>query len=244
MVIGGLLFYTMPWFESQPSNAYILHKYSTGLYPVHLTEAAALLDLDLSDGKIHHQQCHVLPSNGVVPVRHSTSSSSSCKEAGVRVQLQCLVQHRDKDNKGKPELLTKIAEEKDGNVLVGAGSHGVGRVAGGGSPGCQHCCHNQGRAVGCLFGNTGHVQVNVTSAPDCQDIVVTDGPSEGTFSNHSDLSYGKGHHGGHHGGHHKKKKSKNDVRIDLFDPPSQEKESTATVSYESDLYINLCEAQV
>ena len=100
MLLGGLLFYAMPFFERHPSNHYVLQKYSTGLYPSHVTEAAALLDMEPIHGKNHPQhQCHLSPGNGIVPFGgHSNSSNSSSKaEPGVRVQLQCLVTHKERE---------------------------------------------------------------------------------------------------------------------------------------------------
>ncbi|BFZ09253.1 hypothetical protein BsWGS_12292 [Bradybaena similaris] len=226
MILGGLLFYIMPIFERHPSNNEILQKHSSCLYNPAMTEAAALLDIDFSEGALSGKN-HQVANNGHTPLKnskHSSSSSSNGKgDGGVRVQLQCFVQHKDRD-KPKQAVLTKIAEEKDG--FRSNGSTG-------------ECCKKGG--TGCGLANQ-TVELSVTKADYPEPTV--EGPSENLFFNHADKP-GKDTCGAT--GYEKlesKKSKKNDVRIDLFDPPSQEKESTATVSYDSDLYINLCEAQV
>ena len=51
MIIGGLLFYAMPIFERHVSNHAIIQK-QTNVFSGHMSaEAAALLELDLAEGK-------------------------------------------------------------------------------------------------------------------------------------------------------------------------------------------------
>ncbi|CAL1534627.1 unnamed protein product, partial [Lymnaea stagnalis] len=225
MMVGGLLFYAMPFFERHPSNHEVLQKHSSCQYPAHITEAAALLDIDFSEGCPSGKH-NIMTHNGHTPIKlskHSTNSSNSKSDGGgVRVQLQCFVQHKERD-KPKQAVLTKITEEKDGIKSNGSTGEFSKKGGAGGSTSNQ-------------------VELSVTKADYSESM--TDGPSDSTFSNNTDKSSSKDNGDRSYGKLEGKKSKKNDVRIDLFDPPSQEKESTATVSYDSDLYINLCEAQV
>ncbi|GFO28295.1 monocarboxylate transporter 8 [Plakobranchus ocellatus] len=296
MLMGGLLFYAMPWFERHPSNSATLSKHSSrAQYTANMAEAAALLDIDLSEidagcgsakqgraGPLHQQHyhhhlcvhdphnncngCSYASINGSVSAckgsSNGNSSSSSSGGAGavggvccnkpgcgmaevgsVRVQLQCfkepekqLQQQQQVYPKQQQVILTKISEEKDVACGGNCGRSGSGDGNGSGSvstPNDPSC-----RKRVCLSGS--HIELSVTKAD------LSDSPAGNMGGNCSGSpscfrrkdKLGKG---GTSGG---KKASKNEVRIELFDPPSQEKESTATVSYDSDLYINLCEAQV
>ncbi|KAH9525007.1 hypothetical protein Btru_000086 [Bulinus truncatus] len=224
MILGGLLFYIMPFFERHPSNQEVLQKHSSCQYSAHLTEAAALLDIDFSEGCPSGKH-NLVANNGHAPLkitRQSISGSNSKSDAGGgRVQLQCFVQHKERD-RPKQATLTKISEEKDAMKNNGSAAESLKKGGAGNS-------NNQ-------------IELSITKADYSE--YLTDGPSDSTFSNNTEKSSSKENGDQGHGKLESKKSKKNDVRIDLFDPPSQEKESTATVSYDSDLYINLCEAQV
>lgn len=226
MILGGLLFYVMPIFERHPSNNEILQKHSVCLYTSAMTEVAALLDIDFYEGGISDKH-NQLANNGHTPQKNSkqnsSSSSNSKGEGGVRVQLQCFIQHKERDMP-KQAVLTKIAEEKDG--LRSNGSIG-------------DCC-KKGVASSSSANHPFELSVTKAEYPESS----ADGRSDSTFFNSADKSCTDSGGGAGYGKLEGKKSKKSDVRIDLFDPPSQEKESTATVSYDSDLYINLCEAQV
>ncbi|KAK6986506.1 monocarboxylate transporter 2 [Biomphalaria glabrata] len=224
MIVGGLMFYIMPFFERHPSNQEVLQKHSSCQYNAHITEAAALLDIDFSEGcpagKHNHQT-----NNGHAPFKLTRQcipgSNNKTEGGGVRVQLQCFVQHKERE-KPKQATLTKIAEEKDAMKNNGSTTELLKKGGGGNS--------------------SNQIELSITKA-DYSDYL-SDGPSDNNFSNATEKSSSKDNAERGHGKLEGKKSKKNDVRIDLFDPPSQEKESTATVSYDSDLYINLCEAQV
>ncbi|KAK6168903.1 hypothetical protein SNE40_020063 [Patella caerulea] len=201
MIVGGLLFYTMPYFERHPSNQEILQKQNSSC-SAHMSEAAALLDLELSEALTSK------PLNNLQCIMSHSKLKPNCKD-GNKIQLQCYIQHKERE-KPKQLVLSKIAEERDGTRI-------------------NEITHNN-KMADC-----------VTNKNEFSESA-TDGPSDSTFSNNTDKSSSKDSNSVKT--NDSKKSKKNDVRIDLFDPPSQEKESTATVSYDSDLYINLCEAQV
>ncbi|XP_076445013.1 monocarboxylate transporter 2-like [Babylonia areolata] len=221
MVVGGLLFYAMPYFERHPSNHVILQKQSSVSSSNMTAEAAALLELDLTEGgatckNANHAQCVMAnrgPRNeggrgskdGDLGLTQGPGSSQHCKE-------------RER-NGSKASMLSKIAEEKDGSRSCSA----------------EAACG----AASCSRGSNSLERRN--RQQEGADLVA-DGPSDSTFSNTSKTDKSSG--ASSKTVDSSKKSKKNDVRIDYFDPPSQEKESTATVSYDSDLYINLCEAQV
>lgn len=228
MVVGGLLFYAMPYFERHASNHVILQKQSSVSSSNMTAEAAALLELDLTEGgasckTANHVQC-VLANRGP---RNLGGSDGSGKDGGYGggggggggQGGAAGSQNCSKERNGsKTSVLSKIAEEKDGSRSCSAdGACGASSC----SRGCNSLERRE-RLEGC-----------------CD--LGTDGPSDSTFSNTSKADKSSGASSKTVDG---KKSKKNDVRIDYFDPPSQEKESTATVSYDSDLYINLCEAQV
>lgn len=303
MLLGGLLFYTMPWFERHPSNSATLSKHSSrAQYTANMAEAAALLDIDFSEiepgcgsakhgraGHLHHHHhhqhhhhhlcihephhscngCPSFTSNGSVGScgRGSSNGNSSSNSSGtnsgsgamagaccnktcgihesggVRVQLQCfkepdkqLQQQQQVHPKQQQVVLTKINEEKDGSLSgsCGRGGSGEGEILSGISTPVDVSCSKRV----CLSGS--HIELSVTKA-DFSDAVAT---NMGRTCSGSPSCFRRKDKPGKGGGGAGKKGSKNEVRIELFDPPSQEKESTATVSYDSDLYINLCEAQV
>ncbi|KAL8584351.1 hypothetical protein ACOMHN_031971 [Nucella lapillus] len=224
MVVGGLLFYTMPYFERHPSNHVILQKQSSVSSSNMTAEAAALLELDLTEGgatckNANHAQC-VAANRG--PRGSDGSRGSKDGDLGA-AQASGSSQHcKERERNGsKASMLSKIAEEKDGSRSCSADA----------------ACG----AASCSRGS------NSLERQEGEGDLTGDGPSDSTFSGTSRAGERAGGGGcskavdGCGGGG---KTKKNDVRIDYFDPPSQEKESTATVSYDSDLYINLCEAQV
>ncbi|XP_046363830.1 monocarboxylate transporter 13-like [Haliotis cracherodii] len=201
LILGGVLFYAMPVFERHPSNQVIIQKQNSTCC-ANVAEAAALLDLEVSEGVISKPL-----NNAQCTVTHSKMKQNG-KEGG-KIQMQCYLQHKERE-KPKQIVLSKIAEESN-------------------SRGCD------------MAPNSGKVPEYVSNKNEFSEST-TDGPSDSTFSNNTDRSSSKDSNSVKT--NDSKKSKKNDVRVDLFDPPSQEKESTATVSYDSDLYINLCEAQV
>ena len=221
MVVGGLLFYAMPYFERHPSNHVILQKQSSVSSSNMTAEAAALLELDLTEGgatckNANHAQC-VMANRGP---RNEGRSSSKDGGRGL-AQGSGSSQHcKERERNGsKASVLSKITEEKDGSRSCSAD-------AACGAASCSRGSNSLERR---------------TQQEGCVDLT-TDGPSDSTFSSTSKTDKSSG--ASNKTMDSSKKSKKNDVRIDYFDPPSQEKESTATVSYDSDLYINLCEAQV
>ncbi|WAR07131.1 MOT12-like protein [Mya arenaria] len=216
MVVGGLMFYCMPLFERHPSNQDIVQHYQSACSK-NTTEAAALLDLDLTNAMVtkplNNVQFIVSPSR----MKHNHGKDTS------KIQMQCFIQHRDKE-KPKQIVLSRITEEKEGLRLD--------------------------------FNEVSYISTNSKSCSDAsgrrkslsdRDLCFSSGdnngseiPSEGVASHQTDRS--KGSHASR--AECKFRRSSDNVKLEFFDPPSQEKESTATVSYDSDLYINLCEAQV
>jgi len=218
MIVGGLLFYLMPLFERHASNHDIVTRYQSACSK-NTTEAAALLDLDLSNAMVtkplNNVQFIVSPSR----MKHSHGKDSS------KIQMQCFIQHRDKE-KPKQIVLSRITEEKEGLRLD---FNEISYVSTAHSKSCSENSVRQkslsDRDLGCQSGDQNG----------------SDLPSEGHASQQTERS-GRATHGAR--ADCKFRRSSDTVKLELFDPPSQEKESTATVSYDSDLYINLCEAQV
>lgn len=217
MVAGGLLFYSMPYFERHASNHVVLQKQTSTCSSTMTAEAAALLEVDLSDGgagggcKVsNHLHC-VLAPRACRSVGMGKDVGRGCQAPGPQHGKE-----RERNGGGKATVLSRIMEERDAARF---------------SP--DAAC----RAASCSRGSN---SVEQTSAKQENGEPVADGPSDSTFSNKTDKSSGRESSKTSDS----KKSKKTDVRVDFFDPPSQEKESTATVSYDSDLYINLCEAQV
>lgn len=131
--------------------------------------------------------------------------------------MQCFIHHKEKE-KPKQIVLSKITEEKEGLRLD---FNEVSQCSL--SSKTDSSSQNKNDQIPTKF--NGH-----------------EFPSESTHSNHTGKSSSESNSSKSEG--RKLKKNIDNFKIELFDPPSQEKESTATVSYDSDLYINLCEAQV
>nr|KAG5705077.1 hypothetical protein BaRGS_018807 [Batillaria attramentaria] len=220
MVAGGLLFYVMPFFERHSSNHVILQKQSSVSSTNMTAEAAALLELDLSEGgggckAPNHVQC-------VLAMRNARGVGNNGKEGSRGAQASVPQHSKERERNGsKASVLSKIAEEKDGSRCSADATCGAAS--------CSRGSNSLERHVG-RQGEAGEL--------------AADGPSDSTFSSTSKTDKSSGRDSASNKTMDSKKSKKSDVRVDLFDPPSQEKESTATVSYDSDLYINLCEAQV
>ena len=219
MVVGGLLFYSMSIFERHYSNQDIVQKYFNQCSK-NTAEAAALLDLDLTDAMV------TKPLNNVQFIVSPSRMKHSGGKEGSKIQMQCFIQHRDKE-KPKQIVLSRITEEKEGlrldfnEVSTNSGSHKIGSESNSNSKKSS--------------------SDKDSSLPVCENHCA-ELPSESTNSHNTDKSH-KGSNSSR-AEHKKYRRSSDNVKMDYFDPPSQEKESTATVSYDSDLYINLCEAQV
>lgn len=219
MIVGGLMFYFMPLFERHSSNQDIVQRYQSACSK-NTTEAAALLDLDLTNAMVtkplNNVQFIVSPSR----MKHNQGGKDASK-----IQMQCFIQHRDKE-KPKQIVLSRITEEKEGLRLD---FNEISYVSNSNSKSCS-----DGSA------RRKSVSDRELSMPLCENHCA-DIPSESFASHHTEKSY-KGSHVSR--AESKFRRSSDNVKLEFFDPPSQEKESTATVSYDSDLYINLCEAQV
>ncbi|XP_062608852.1 monocarboxylate transporter 12-like isoform X1 [Saccostrea cucullata] len=210
MVLAGLLFFLMPAFEKHKSNSEV-RQMAKNTCSKNSTEAAALLDLDLTDAMV------TKPLNNVQFIVSPARLKHTNKEAG-KFQMQCFIHQKEKE-KPKQIVLSKITEEKEGLRLdFNEVSHG---------------------SVASKQNDSG---VQDKSEADPRKPNVTDFPSDSVQSSNTGKSSSDS--GNSKSESRKLKKNIDNVKIELFDPPSQEKESTATVSYDSDLYINLCEAQV
>ncbi|CAG2205407.1 unnamed protein product [Mytilus edulis] len=216
MVLGGLLFFFMPPLEKHKSNQEVI-QISKQLCSKNTAEATALLDLDLSDAMV------TKPVNNVQFIVSPSRLKHKGKDGG-KIQMQCFIHHRERE-KPKQIILSKITEEKEGLRLD----------------------FNEVSQVSLISKNNDSTLPTRLIKPEKEHSVscghATDCPSDSTNSHHtgkfsSDGCSSKSFEG------RKFKKSTDNVKVELFDPPSQEKESTATISYDSDLYINLCEAQV
>lgn len=216
MIVGGLMFFCMPLFERHRSNLDIVQQYQSACSK-NTTEAAALLDLDLTNAMVtkplNNVQFIVSPSR----MKHSQGGKDTSK-----IQMQCFIQHRDKE-KPKQIVLSRITEEKEGLRLD---FNEISYISN-----SKSCSDSSGKKS---------ASDREASMPLCENHCA-DIPSESVASHHTDKSM-KGSHLSR--GESKFRRSSDNVKLEFFDPPSQEKESTATVSYDSDLYINLCEAQV
>lgn len=214
MVLGGLLFFFMPPLEKHKSNQEAI-QISKQLCSKNTAEATALLDLDLSDAMV------TKPVNNVQFIVSPSRLKHKGKDGG-KIQMQCFIHHRERE-KPKQIILSKITEEKEGLRLDFNEVSQVSLIS----------KNNDSLPTKLIKPERDH-SVNCPHATDC--------PSDSTNSHHtgkySSESSCKSYEG------RKFKKSTDNVKVELFDPPSQEKESTATISYDSDLYINLCEAQV
>ncbi|XP_056014420.1 monocarboxylate transporter 12-like isoform X2 [Ostrea edulis] len=209
MVLAGLLFFLMPAFEKHKSNSEV-RQLAKNTCSKNSTEAAALLDLDLTDAMV------TKPLNNVQFIVSPARLKHTNKDGG-KFQMQCFIHQKEKE-KPKQIVLSKITEEKEGLRLD-----------------FNEVSHSSVSSKN----NDNNVQDKEPVDPRKSNIA--DFPSDSVQSSNagkssSDSSYSKSER--------KLKKNIDNVKIELFDPPSQEKESTATVSYDSDLYINLCEAQV
>lgn len=214
MILGGLLFYLMPFFEKHKSNQEIIQM-AKNACSKNSAEAAALLDIDLTEAMV------TKPLNNVQFIVSPTKLKQNGKESG-KIQMQCYIHHKERD-RPKQILLSKITEEKEGLRLdfneVSHASLSSKTTESGAS----------GKREKELSNSGGH-----NSEPH----------SEGTNCSRTCKSIPENSSSSHSRENKRLKKSRDNVRVELCDPPSQEKESTATVSYDSDLYINLCEAQV
>ncbi|KAL3883690.1 hypothetical protein ACJMK2_029928 [Sinanodonta woodiana] len=216
MLCGGLLFYCMPPFERHFSNHEIIQKQNSTCSK-NSAEAAALLDLDLTDAIV------TKPLNNVQFIVSPSRMKNNCKDGG-KIQMQCFIQHIDKE-KPKQIVLSRITEDKEGLRLDFNEVPNLSSVAKGTDILSNKRDTSEKESSHCLVDN--HV----------------DYPSESTNSHNTDKT-NKASNSSRSSESKKFRRSSDNVKIDYFDPPSQEKESTATVSYDSDLYINLCEAQV
>lgn len=224
MVLGGLLFFFMPMFEKHKSNQEVI-QIAKNTCSKNSAEAAALLDLDLTEAMI------TKPLNNVQFIVSPSRLKQTGKDTG-RIQMQCFIHHKEKE-RPRQILLSKITEEKEGLRLdFNEVSHASLSSKTTDSSSSQ--CHRRERLERAELSHS------------CAH--TSEYPSDSTHSNNTGKSAQSestsSRSGEHRSEHRKFKKSMDNVRIELFDPPSQEKESTATVSYDSDLYINLCEAQV
>lgn len=219
MVIGGLLFYSMSIFERHYSNQDIVQKYFNQCSK-NTAEAAALLDLDLTDAMV------TKPLNNVQFIVSPSRMKHTSGKEGSKIQMQCFIQHRDRE-KPKQIVLSRITEEKEGLRLD------FNEVSANSSSGHKVCSDSNSSKKSSSDKDS--------SLPVCENHCA-DVPSESTNSHNTEKSH-KGSNSSRTD-HKKSRRSSDNVKMDYFDPPSQEKESTATVSYDSDLYINLCEAQV
>lgn len=214
MIVGGIAFYMMPLFERHPSNQDIVQRYQSACSK-NTTEAAALLDLDLTNAMVtkplNNVQFIVSPSR----MKHNNGKETN------KIQMQCFIQHRDKE-KPKQIVLSRITEEKEGLRLD---FNEISYVS---SKSCDGSVRRKSHSDRDL------------SLPVCENHC-HEIPSDGVASHCTDKS-GKGSNSSKNDS--RVRRSSDNVKLEFFDPPSQEKESTATVSYDSDLYINLCEAQV
>ena len=217
MIAGGIVFYLMPLFERHPSNQDIVQRYQSACSK-NTTEAAALLDLDLTNAMVtkplNNVQFIVSPSR----MKHNNGKETN------KIQMQCFIQHRDKE-KPKQIVLSRITEEKEGLRLD-----------------FNEISYVSSNSKSCTDGSVrrkSHSERDL-SLPVCENHC-HDIPSDGMASHCTEHS-GKASHSSKNDS--RVRRSSDNVKLELFDPPSQEKESTATVSYDSDLYINLCEAQV
>lgn len=219
MLAGGLMLYCMPLLERHSSNQDIVQRYQSACSK-NTTEAAALLDLDLTNAMVtkplNNVQFIVSPSR----LKHNQGGKDASK-----IQMQCFIQHRDKE-KPKQIVLSRITEEKEGLRLD---FNEISYISNSNSKSCSD--------------GSGRVKINSDRDFSLQlgENNGGDIPSESIASHQTEKSC-KGSHGSRSDS--KFRRSSDNVKLEFFDPPSQEKESTATVSYDSDLYINLCEAQV
>lgn len=210
MVLAGLLFFLMPAFERHKSNS-LVRQMAKNTCSKNSTEAAALLDLDLTDAMV------TKPLNNVQFIVSPSRLKHTNKEGG-KFQMQCFIHQKEKE-KPKQIVLSKITEEKEGLRLdFNEVSHGS------------------------VSSKNNENSVPEKTDPDPRKTNIADFPSDSIQSSHTGKSSSDSSNSKSEG--RKLKKNIDNVKIELFDPPSQEKESTATVSYDSDLYINLCEAQV
>ena len=213
-MFGGLLFSGMSRLEKHYSNHEIIQRYQCACSK-NTTEAAALLDLDLTNVMVSK------PLNNDQFIFSPGRKHNHGRE-GSKIQMQCFIQHRDKE-KPKQIVLSRITEEKEGLRLD------FNEISQPSSSTKSSSESSQRKSAS---------EKDLSSLPICENHC-TDMPSESTNSNNTS---NKGSNSSR--SEKKFRRSSENVKVDYFDPPSQEKESTATVSYDSDLYINLCEAQV
>ncbi|KAH3738486.1 monocarboxylate transporter 13-like [Dreissena polymorpha] len=218
MIAGGLFFYCMPLFERHSSNHDIVQRYQSACSK-NTTEAAALLDLDLTNAMVtkplNNVQFIVSPSR----MKHSHGKDSS------KIQMQCFIQHRDKE-KPKQIVLSRITEEKEGLRLD---FNEISYIS---------SSNSKSNSDGSVRRKS--LSDKELSQPLCENLYCQEmNPEHHSHSTEKSFKASNSSKA-----EYKFRRSSDNVKLEFFDPPSQEKESTATVSYDSDLYINLCEAQV
>ncbi|KAJ8315795.1 hypothetical protein KUTeg_007945, partial [Tegillarca granosa] len=185
-------------------------------------EAAALLDLDLTEAMV------TKPLNNVQFIVSPSRLKQNGKDGG-KIQMQCFIHHKEKE-KPRQIVLSKITEEKEGLRLD---FNEVSQIS-----------TNLTKINECTLSKKEKPEIETSQSQSQSCAHASDYHSDSTHSNHTGKSSSTSTSNSSKSHEPRRfKKSMDNVRVELFDPPSQEKESTATVSYDSDLYINLCEAQ-